>query len=61
MPSSTTTTSFVWRMPARTSDIRYLVGNDRYQVVVLANEGTSTTPPEFRYWFAGPPDWESSI
>lgn len=44
-----------------TSDIPFLVGNDRYQVVALAKQGTSTVAPEFRYWYAGPAEWDSSL
>lgn len=43
--------------PARTSDIPWWVANDRYQTVVLSRQGTSTTAPEFRYWYAAAPEW----
>ncbi len=50
-----------YRLPAMSSDVPYLQGNDRYQTVLCVNRGTATTPPEFRYWFAGPPSWDESV
>jgi hypothetical protein len=47
--------------PAITSDIPFLVANDRYQTVVLADSGTTTTPPEFRYWYAAAPEWQLDL
>ncbi len=43
--------------PKRSSDVPFVVGTDRYQLVVCARQGTSSTAPEFRYWYAGPPSW----
>ena len=43
------------------SGITFLVSNDRYQVVACSFGGTLSTPPEFRYWYAGPAPWAESI
>lgn len=37
--------------------IPFMTGNDRYQVVVCADRGTSTSTPRFRYWYANGPLW----
>lgn len=50
-----------WAAYSLASDVPFIQGNDRYQVVVLAKQGTSTVAPEFRYWYAGPPEWEGSL
>lgn len=37
--------------------IPFMVGNDRYQVVVCADKGTASSSPQFRYWFASGQQW----
>jgi hypothetical protein len=37
--------------------VPFLVGNDRYQVVVCSDSGTLSASPEFRYWYAAAPPW----
>lgn len=49
------------RLPALSSDVPYIQGNDRYQTLLCVNRGSTTTPPEFRYWYAGPPSWDESV
>lgn len=41
--------------------IYYVTSNDRYQVLSVAARGTTTTPPEFRYWNASPPAWGEEV
>jgi len=41
--------------------VPYLVGNDRYQVIVCADSGTSVSAPAFRYWYAGGAPWGEVI
>lgn len=41
--------------------IIFLTSNDRYQVVTCSYGGTSSTPPEFRYWYAAPPSWGEEL
>lgn len=37
--------------------IPFMVGNDRYQVVVCADKGTQLSTPQFRSWFANGQQW----
>ncbi len=37
--------------------IPFITGNDRYQVIVCADKGTSGSTPQFRYWFANGQQW----
>lgn len=37
--------------------IPFIAGNDRYQVVVCADRGTTSSTPQFRYWFANGQQW----
>ncbi len=37
--------------------IPFMAGNDRYEVVVCADRGTSSSTPQFRYWYANGPTW----
>ena len=37
--------------------IPFIAGNDRYQVIVCADRGTSASTPQFRYWFANGQQW----
>lgn len=48
-------------IPALTSDVPFLQSNDRYQLVVCVDQGTSTTTAEFRHWYAGPPLWSEAV
>ena len=41
--------------------VPFLLGNDRYQVVVCASSGDSATAPSFRYWYAGGAPWGEVI
>lgn len=41
--------------------VPFLGANDRYQVVVCSDSGTSSSAPEFRYWYASTPTWEESL
>lgn len=41
--------------------IPYIVGNDRYQIVCCTDTGTDSSPPVFRYWYAGPPLWDEAL
>jgi hypothetical protein len=41
--------------------IVFIVSNDRYQVVTCSYGGSLTTAPEFRYWFAAPPQWGEEL
>lgn len=41
--------------------IPFIAGNDRYQVVVCADRGTSAAIPSFRYWYAGAPLWNEEL
>jgi hypothetical protein len=43
------------------SGITFLTSNDRYQVVACSYGGSLSTPPEFRYWYAGPAPWAESL
>lgn len=43
------------------SDVPYLTSNDRYEIALCADRGTSTTDPEFRHWYAGPPLWGEAV
>lgn len=43
------------------SGIIFLTSNDRYQVVACSYGGTLDTPPEFRYWYAGPAPWAEDL
>jgi hypothetical protein len=43
------------------SGIIFLTSNDRYQVVSCSYGGTFSTPPEFRYWYAGPAPWAEDL
>lgn len=43
------------------SNIPYITSNDRYQVVLCADLGSSTTTAEFRYWYAAPPLWGEAV
>lgn len=41
--------------------VPFLVGNDRYQVIVCSDSGTSASAPSFRYWYAGGAPWGEKI
>ena len=41
--------------------VPFLLGNDRYQIVVCASTGDSATVPSFRYWYAGGAPWGEVI
>jgi len=41
--------------------VPFLVGNDRYQVVVCSDSGTSASAPSFRYWYAGGAPWGEKL
>lgn len=43
------------------SGIIFLTANDRYQVISCSFGGDSSNPPEFRYWYAGPPGWAENL
>jgi hypothetical protein len=43
------------------SGIIFLVSNDRYQVISCSYGGSLSFPPEFRYWYAGPPPWAEDL
>jgi hypothetical protein len=45
----------------RTSDVPFLLTNDRYQAVALSYAGSTTTDPEFRYWFTAAPMWDLDL
>ena len=44
-----------------TSDVPFLVANDRYQTVSLPVRGTTTTTAEFRYWSVAAPYWSETL
>lgn len=48
-------------LPPLQSDVPFLVSNDRYQVVAVPYRGTTTTTPEFRYWYANAPNWDDLL
>jgi hypothetical protein len=41
--------------------VPFLLGNDRYQVVVCADSGTSASAPAWRYWYGGAVPWGEHI
>lgn len=41
--------------------VPFLVGNDRYQVIVCSDSGTSSSQPAWRYWYAGGAPWGEKI
>lgn len=43
------------------SDVPFLVANDRHAVIACVAPGDATSMPEFRHWFAGPPPWTEHL
>lgn len=41
--------------------VPFLMGNDRYQVIVCSDSGTSGDIPGWRYWYAGGAPWGEAI
>lgn len=34
-----------------------LMANDRHQLIAVIDDGSATSPPEFRQWYGGPVEW----
>lgn len=41
--------------------VPFLMGNDRYQIIVCSDSGTSSSSPSWRYWYAGGAPWGEAL